>query len=49
MGDRDESGIVLPKRCDHEDLVGYVSIVAKEVEDLERIFREAIESNGDQT
>ena len=27
----------------------YVSIVAEEVQDLERIFREAIESNLDQT
>ncbi|MCI53478.1 hypothetical protein A2U01_0074725, partial [Trifolium medium] len=26
MGDKDESDIVGPKGCDHEDLVGYVSI-----------------------
>ncbi|MCI74821.1 hypothetical protein A2U01_0096085, partial [Trifolium medium] len=42
-------GIVGPKGCDHGDLVGYVSIMAEEVQDRERIFREAIESNGDQT
>ena len=29
--------------------MGNVSIVAEEVQDLERIFREAIESNHDQT
>ncbi|CAJ2635851.1 unnamed protein product [Trifolium pratense] len=49
IGDREESGIVEPKGDDHEDLVSYVSIVAEEVQDLERIFREAIESNSDQT
>ena len=49
IGDRDESGCVEPKGCNHEDLVGNVSIVAEEVQDLERIFREAIESNLDQT
>ena len=49
IGDRDESGCVEPKGCNHGDLVGNVSIVAEEVQDLERIFREAIESNLDQT
>ena len=49
MRGREESGIVAPKWYDYEDLVGYVSIVAEEVQDLERIFREAIESNSDQT
>ncbi|MCI95003.1 hypothetical protein A2U01_0116301, partial [Trifolium medium] len=49
IGDREQSGIVGPKGCDHGDLVGYVSIVAEEFQDLERIFREAIESNDDQT
>ena len=48
IGDREESGCVEPKG-NHGDLVGYVSIVAEEVQDLERIFREAIESNLDQT
>ncbi|PNX86485.1 hypothetical protein L195_g042563 [Trifolium pratense] len=43
--DRDERGIVEPKGDDHGDLVDYVSIVDEEVQDLERIFREAIESN----
>ncbi|PNX61376.1 hypothetical protein L195_g052422, partial [Trifolium pratense] len=41
-------GIVEPKGDDHGDLVGYVSIVAEEVQDL-RIFKETIESNSDQT
>ncbi|MCI77683.1 hypothetical protein A2U01_0098953 [Trifolium medium] len=45
MGDREESGIVEPKGDDHGDLVHYVSIVAEEVQDFEKIFREAIESN----
>ncbi|MCI89162.1 hypothetical protein A2U01_0110450, partial [Trifolium medium] len=49
MGDRKESGIVEPKGCDHGNLVAYVSIVVEEVQDLERIFRGAIESNSDQT
>ncbi|CAJ2666798.1 unnamed protein product [Trifolium pratense] len=49
IGDREEGGSVEPKRDDHGDLVGYISIVSEEVQDLERIFREAIESNGDQT
>ena len=48
IGDREESGCVEPKG-NHGDLVGNVSIVAEEVQDLERIFREAIESNLDQT
>ncbi|MCI10336.1 CC-NBS-LRR resistance protein, partial [Trifolium medium] len=39
IGDREESGSVEPKGCNHGDLVGYVSIVAEEVQDLERIFR----------
>ncbi|PNX62542.1 hypothetical protein L195_g061195, partial [Trifolium pratense] len=49
IGDREKDDIVEPKGDDHGDLVGYVSIVSEEVQDLERIFREAIESNGDQT
>ena len=32
---REESGIVAPKWYDYEDLVGYVSIVAEEVQNLE--------------
>ncbi|KAK2442835.1 alpha carbonic anhydrase [Trifolium repens] len=48
IGDREESGCVEPKG-NHRGLVGYVSIVAEEVQDLERIFRETIESNLDQT
>ena len=48
IGDREENGCVEPKG-NHGDLVGNVSIVAEEVQDLERIFREAIESNSDQT
>ncbi|GAU38535.1 hypothetical protein TSUD_320070 [Trifolium subterraneum] len=47
-GDREESGCVEPKG-NHGGLVGYVSIVAEKVQDLEKIFREAIESNLDQT
>ena len=35
MGGREESGIVAPKWYDYEDLVGYVSIVAEEVQNLE--------------
>ncbi|PNX64251.1 hypothetical protein L195_g062024, partial [Trifolium pratense] len=31
----EKSGIIEPKGCDHGDLVGYVSIVAEEVQDLE--------------
>ena len=46
--DREESGCVEPKG-NHGGLVGYVSIVAEEVQDLERIYWEAIESNLDQT
>ncbi|MCI78658.1 hypothetical protein A2U01_0099929, partial [Trifolium medium] len=42
MGDKDESGIVEPKGDDHGALVCRVSIVAEEVQDLEKIFREAI-------
>ncbi|MCI85407.1 hypothetical protein A2U01_0106686, partial [Trifolium medium] len=48
MGDMEESGIVAPNGYDHGDLVGCVSIVAEKVQNL-KIFREAIESNGDQT
>ncbi|MCI54279.1 hypothetical protein A2U01_0075528, partial [Trifolium medium] len=42
MGDREESGIVAPKGDDHGDLVCCVSIVTEEVQDHEKIFREAI-------
>jgi 23S rRNA maturation-related 3'-5' exoribonuclease YhaM len=35
MRDREKSGIVAPKWYDYGDLVGYVSIVAKEVQNLE--------------
>ena len=35
MRGREESGIVAPKWYDYEDLVGYVSIVAEEVQNLE--------------
>ena len=49
IGDREESGCIEPKGCNHGDLVGNVSIVAEEVQDLERIFRETIENNIDQT
>ncbi|PNX59049.1 hypothetical protein L195_g059492, partial [Trifolium pratense] len=49
MGDMEENDIVGPKACDHGDLVGYVSILDEKVQDLERIFREAIENKGDQT
>ncbi|MCI86747.1 hypothetical protein A2U01_0108028, partial [Trifolium medium] len=48
-GDREESDIVAPKWYTYGAIVCYVSIVAEEVQDLKRIFREAIESNGDQT
>ncbi|KAK2365644.1 hypothetical protein QL285_079119 [Trifolium repens] len=48
IGDREEGGCVEPKG-NHGDLVGNVSIVAEEVQDLERIFREAIGSNLDPT
>jgi hypothetical protein len=49
MVDREESVIVAPKWYDYEDLVCYVSIVAEEVQNILKISREAIESNGDQT
>ncbi|PNX69854.1 hypothetical protein L195_g064623, partial [Trifolium pratense] len=45
IGDKEEGDIVEPKGDDHGEFVGYVSIVAEEVQDIERIFREAIESN----
>ncbi|KAK2378990.1 hypothetical protein QL285_066836 [Trifolium repens] len=48
IGDREESCCVEPKG-NHGDLVGNISIVAEEVQGLERIFREAIENNLDQT
>ena len=35
MRGREKSGIVAPKWYDYEDLVGYVSIVAEEVQNLE--------------
>ncbi|MCI71734.1 hypothetical protein A2U01_0092997, partial [Trifolium medium] len=35
MGDREESGIVSPKKYGYGDLVGYVSIVSEEVQNLE--------------
>ncbi|PNX57351.1 hypothetical protein L195_g050356, partial [Trifolium pratense] len=47
--DMEEGDSVETKRYDHGDLVGYVSIVSEEVQDLKRIFSEAIESNSDQT
>ncbi|MCI94031.1 hypothetical protein A2U01_0115329, partial [Trifolium medium] len=34
IGDKEESGIVEPNGDDHGNLVGYVSIVAEEVQDL---------------
>ncbi|MCI72154.1 hypothetical protein A2U01_0093417, partial [Trifolium medium] len=40
MGDKEKSGIVEPKGDDHGALVCCVSIVAEEVQDLEKIFRE---------
>ncbi|KAK2438227.1 hypothetical protein QL285_023036 [Trifolium repens] len=43
IGDREESGCVEPKG-NHGDLVGYVSIVAEEVQDLERIFRRQLKA-----
>ncbi|MCI58663.1 hypothetical protein A2U01_0079918, partial [Trifolium medium] len=49
MGDGEESGIVAPKGYDHGALVCGVSIVAEQVQDLEKIFREAIGTRGNQT
>jgi hypothetical protein len=49
MVDREENGIVAPKWYDYEDLVYYVSIVAEEVQNVLKIFRETIGSNNDQT
>ncbi|MCI61014.1 hypothetical protein A2U01_0082270, partial [Trifolium medium] len=50
MGDsREKSGIVEPKGDDHVALVCCVSIAAEEVQDLDKIFREAIETKGNQT
>ncbi|MCI87297.1 hypothetical protein A2U01_0108579, partial [Trifolium medium] len=42
MGDREENSIVEPKGGDHGAHVCCVSIVAEEVQDLEKISREAI-------
>ncbi|MCI59873.1 hypothetical protein A2U01_0081128, partial [Trifolium medium] len=42
MGDKEESSVVALKGDDHGALVCCVSIVAEEVQDLEKIFREAI-------
>jgi hypothetical protein len=39
MGDKEESDIVAPKWYDYEDHVYYVSIVAKEVQNVLKIFR----------
>ncbi|PNX57687.1 hypothetical protein L195_g050530 [Trifolium pratense] len=49
LGDWEESGSVAPKEFSYGDLVDYVSIVAEEVQNMLKNFREAIGSNGDQT
>ncbi|MCI78284.1 hypothetical protein A2U01_0099554, partial [Trifolium medium] len=49
MGDKDESGSVATKEYVYGDLVCYVSIVTEEVQDLGKIFREAIGTGGNQT
>ncbi|PNX84345.1 hypothetical protein L195_g040405 [Trifolium pratense] len=49
LGDREESGSVAPKEFSYGDLVDYVPIMAEEVQNMLKNFREAIGSNGDQT
>ena len=46
--DREESGNVASKECSYEDLVVYYPIVAEEVQNMLKIFRETIGSNGNQ-